>query len=116
MIIIWKLHSKELNVQNNKIKNDSNSGGKNSIIVNTRESNENTQNKIIKNDKYTNSNFYTKNENFWNYLVFKLSCKKKNNSFKKFEEFRKKIISEEHLIRNHLNIYNLIKITEKNEI
>ena len=25
-----------------------------------------------------------------------------------------KIISEEHLIKNHLNIYNILRVTEKN--
>ena len=33
--------------------------------------------------------------------------------FKIYENFRMKIISEEHIIRNHLNIYNLLKATEK---
>ena len=38
---------------------------------------------------------------------------KKKYLFKVYENFRIKIISEEHLIRNHLNIYNLLKVTEK---
>ena len=33
-----------------------------------------------------------------------------------YENFRIKIISEEHLIKNHLNIYNLLKVTEKKGI
>ena len=54
-----------------------------------------------------------KNNNFWNYLLFKIYCGKKNKNFKIYNDFRVKIISEEHLIRNHLNIYNLLRISEK---
>ena len=53
------------------------------------------------------------NRKFVNYLIFFFSCKNKNKYFKVYEDFRMKIISEEHLIRNHLNIYNLIKITQR---
>ena len=54
-----------------------------------------------------------KAKTFWNYIVFKFTCKKKNNYFNVYNKFRIRIISEEHLIRNHLNIYNLLKVTEK---
>ena len=50
---------------------------------------------------------------FWNYFCYRVSCKKKKKFFKIYENFRTKIISEEHLIRNHLNIYNLLKVTER---
>ena len=53
------------------------------------------------------------NRKFVNYLIFFFSCKNKNKYFKVYEDFRTKIISEEHLIRNHLNIYNLIKISQR---
>ena len=32
--------------------------------------------------------------------------------YKYYKDFRTKLISEEHIIRNHLNIYNLLKIAE----
>ena len=48
-----------------------------------------------------------------NYICFKISCERKENYFKIYENFRTKIISEEHLIRNHLNLYNILKVTEK---
>ncbi len=51
--------------------------------------------------------------NFWNFIVYKLSFGNKNNSFQKYEIFRKKIISEEHMIKNHLNVYNLLRVNEK---
>ena len=52
-------------------------------------------------------------KNFWNYLWYRLTFRKKNKYFKIYENFRIKIISEEHFMRNHLNIYNLMKLTEK---
>ena len=51
--------------------------------------------------------------NFFNYLIFLITCRKKKLYFNFYREFRMKIISEEHLIRNHLNIYNLLKVTER---
>ena len=54
-----------------------------------------------------------KEKYFWNYLWFKITCGKNQKYFRIYENFRTKIISEEHLIRNHLNIYNLLKVTEK---
>ena len=41
---------------------------------------------------------------------------KKNSRLKVYEDFRMKIISEEQLIKNHLNIYNLLKDSEIAEI
>ena len=56
-----------------------------------------------------------KNEenNFLNFLCYMITFKTQKRLFKVYENFRIKIISEEHLIRNHLNIYNLMKVTEK---
>ena len=51
--------------------------------------------------------------NFFYYLIFLITCKKKKNYFNYYREFRMKIISEEHLIRNHLNVYNLLRVTER---
>ena len=50
---------------------------------------------------------------FCNYILYKLTCGKKKDFFNIYKNFRIKIISEEHLIRNHLNIYNLLKVTER---
>ena len=69
--------------------------------------------------KDTNNNdkedveYKSKNNNFWNYLIYAITFKNRKKLFKVYEDFRIKIISEEHLIRNHLNIYNLMKVTEK---
>ena len=51
--------------------------------------------------------------NFLNYILFKITCEKRKSFFYVYQKFRTKIISEEHLIRNHLNIYNLLRITER---
>ena len=41
---------------------------------------------------------------------------KKKDYFNIYKNFRIKIISEEHLVRNHLNIYNLLKVTESKRL
>ena len=50
---------------------------------------------------------------FYKFLLYKLSCDKKNKYYNVYYNFRIKIISEEHFIRSHLNIYNLLKVNEK---
>ena len=54
-----------------------------------------------------------KEKNFCNFLLYKLSCRKTDNIFQIYQDFRIKMISEEHLIKNHLDIYNLLRVTEK---
>ena len=53
------------------------------------------------------------NNNFWNFILYKLSLDKNNTTFEIYQNFRIKIISEEHLIRNHLQVYNLMRVTER---
>ena len=62
------------------------------------------------------NNLFQKKFNFWYYRLYKLTCGKKKNYFKNFEEFRIKIISEENIIKNHLYIFNFIKMSEINSI
>ena len=52
-------------------------------------------------------------ENFLYFILYQITCNKKFTSFDVYKNFRKKIISEEHLIRNHLSVYNLLKYTER---
>ena len=89
---------------NDKAQNKSKLNKINNIDINKKKQNEEKEN--IKNEG-------NGKKNFWSFLLFKLSCEKKNTSFKIYKDFRVKIISENHLIRNHLNIYNLLKISEK---
>ena len=76
-----------------------------SDIINNRE------NKEI-NSNYINNNSFKK-ISFLDYVKFSLG--KKNKNIKFYENFREKIISVENLVRNHLNINNLIKLNDKNK-
>ena len=69
----------------------------------------------VNSSKYRYINTIKKLEltNFLYYLIFLISFRKKKQYYNFYREFRMKIISEEHLIRNHLNIYNLLRVTEK---
>jgi len=91
---IFQTDDKDMNNKNKKEENK----------INEKNKNEGNKNKI---DKY-------KEKNLCSFFIYKISCgKKDNNNFKTYESFRTKIISEEHLIRNHLNIYNLLKVSKK---
>ena len=70
---------------------------------------------INKNDKkiLLRKNVINKKYNFCHFFLYKITFEKKNNFFKVYQDFRIKIISEEHLIRNHLNIYILLKVNER---
>ena len=108
------------NVKNIKINNNSQS---NNFIVSSDKIND----KINANIEINNNNNKIKYINFENkptlrrrithffdFLLYEISCcKKKKHYFKVYKDFRIKIISEEHLIRNHLDVYNLLKIAEK---
>ena len=69
----------------------------------------------IENNKKDNINKkdYKEEKNFFSFILFKLNCCNQTDTFKIYKDFRIKMISEEHLIKNHLNIYNLLRITEK---
>jgi len=53
---------------------------------------------------------------FLHYIFFKLTFEKKNNYFKVYENLRMRMLSEHHLIRNHLNIYTLLKVTKSKRL
>jgi len=106
------------NIKNSKILND-NSKSNNNILK------ENTQPSIDLNnikDHETRDNLFgkmdtrkmaEKKKNFCAFLIYKITCGKKYNYYDVYKDFRIRIISEEHLIKNHLNIYNLLKVTER---
>ena len=108
---------KNKNIKNSKIDNNLSKSNNNICIASTDNINSNQNHidtKKIKNlNKFNNRAEREKEKNFCGFLFFKLSCAKKENIFKIYNEFRKKMISEEHLIKNHLNIYNLLKVTER---
>ena len=110
----------ETNLNNNIEKNEINNIMTNN---NLNSENEKTREEIEDNNQYANKDT-TRNENdiqrkkfnFWNYFVYKICCGKKNSKLKIYEDFRMKIISEEQVIKNHLNLYNLLKESEITEM
>jgi hypothetical protein len=70
--------------------------------------------KIINHNENENKQIKKEKINFCSYFKYKIACNKNNNYIKLLEIFRKKIISEEHLIKNHLNVHSLLKINEIN--
>jgi hypothetical protein len=68
--------------------------------------------KIVKKQSII-ENFNKSMNTFWKFILFKCSIKKRKNNFDIYQNFRIKILSEEHLIRNHLNIYILLRLNKK---
>ena len=52
-------------------------------------------------------------KNFFDFILYRCTCGKKVNNFEVYNNFRTKIISEEYLVKSHLNIYSLLKVTKK---
>ena len=72
---------------------------------------------INENENDTESVFNDKNKefHFCSFLIYKLTFHKKFKKYKIYSNFRKKIISEEQLIKNHIITYNLINATNLNK-
>ena len=115
-------HSKKKNKTENDI--DINNISKSNNKFNTNIKDQDTADKLnIKSlENYNNNKLKEKDrerdqnereKTFFNYILYKITCGKKKQFFNTYQKFRIKIISEEHLIRNHLNIYNLMKATER---
>ena len=58
-------------------------------------------------------NFHKLNFNFYDYMYYNLKCGKNKVDLKIYNDFRTKIISEESIIKNYLNIYFLLKINQE---
>ena len=50
----------------------------------------------------------SKEFNFCRYLKYLICCKRKNRTLRFYERFRIKIISEENIINNYFDVYNLL--------
>ena len=105
----------DMNIPTSEIKTTSNNNDDaciNDTISNKYKNNE-TQ-IVCKDDEIKTLYYYLfkKKFNFWHYRCYKMTCGKKYNYFKEYENFRIKIISEENIIKNHLNICNLLKVNE----
>ena len=111
-----ELNSKGSINKNSVNKNENDISKTNYCINNVENINDKNKSNLNNNediDSKENSKSYNKSKNFWDFLCYKITCRKKGKYFIFYEKFRIKIISEEHIIRNHLNIYNLLKVTEK---
>ena len=121
----------ELNLNNNKLNKNVNN---NSLPVNTIIENYKRQNssKNYNDSKSISLSMRKKNskmiseirskeelilqplakQNFsWhNYFFYIITCKLKNPKIRYYEYFRKKVISEENLIQNYINIFKLLKV------
>ena len=112
------------NIRNEKIinKKDLNISKNKNHTFNNDEINKSVEklNKLDKNKKEKNKEIFAfKNErkkNFLSYIFFKLTFEKKNRYFKTYEKLRMRILSEQHLIRNHLNVYTLLKVTKRKRL
>ena len=67
-------------------------------------------------NKIAINNSVKKGNNFFDFILLQLTCGKKNNKLKVYDRFRKRIISEEAFIKNHLNIFNLLTAKEKKKL
>ena len=119
--ILPKNNNKKKNIEkaNNYIIKDINKGeislskSKNDLVKNSDDLNkfnfsiQKTENK----DKIIAQKKEGKNK-FFDYIIFKLFCEKKYKKFKDYNNFRIKIISEENMIKNHLKIFNILKVLE----
>ena len=121
-------NNENLNKKMEKNKNDINISRSRNNFVNSSEELYHISNnhiKSIENKDKTNNNSNVNNKynkvtskiseekkTFYKYILFTLLCGKKYNWFGIYKNFRKKIISEEHLIKNYLIIYNLLKANE----
>ena len=106
----FKIESTKNNVSENKKDNVSKT---NNFCLNDNRETINF-NKVHKTEKIDDNKKDNKIiHNFWHFVLFKLSFEKKNISFKEYQTFRTKILSEEHLFRNHLTIYNLLRINQR---
>ena len=104
----------DLNCDTNESKISQNNN-KDDARVNDYNSNniKNNETQIISKEDELRIHYYTlfkKKFNFWYYCLYKFTCGKKCRYFKKYEDLRIKIISEENIIENHLNVLNLLKV------
>ena len=117
------IYNEKTNDKNEISKNSKNSknnisGSNNNCINPNGSKNLNNSNEVskINNNKDKDKTITIKENNqktFMHYFLFKITFGKKYNYFKIYNDFRIKILSEEHLVKNHLNTYNLLRNTVK---
>jgi len=122
-----KIINEKQNMKNNKIfnKTDSNISKTKNLTFNNDENDKSNvkMNEFNNKDNNTKKKLheiitlkFKKKKLFLHYIFFKLTFEKKNRHFKMYENLRKRMLSEQHLIRNHLNIYTLLKVTKSKRL
>ena len=81
--------------------------------------NVNDNNKSFEDEKYENKNneddkekskIMKQNFNWFKYMWYLISCCSNNKMIKHYENIRENLISEENIIQNYFDIYNLLHI------
>lgn len=78
--------------------------------VNKNESNENDKNKDNDSSSNENKQINKQNFNWFKYLLYLITWGRSDVKIAYYETFRAKLISEENIIQNYLDIYKLLKI------
>lgn len=63
-----------------------------------------------KKEEYENRPLEKQNLNWCNYLGYSICCKRSDNKLIYYEDFRAKLISEENIIQNYMDIYKILKM------
>ena len=98
---------KDLSIEEFSRKEDSESNHKNSYY-DERSSDTDRNRKSKKNKK--EKSYKKKKFNFCSYIGYKICCGKNDKMIKYYENIREKLISEENIIQNYLDIYELLKL------
>ena len=71
--------------------------------------------KIVNSDNNGNKKIdIIEKKNFWNFLIKKITCEKKNY-YLIYDKLRTYIMSEENILKNHLDVYSLLKMSDKQQ-
>jgi hypothetical protein len=98
------------NKSNKEINNQGDENFMNTNNTNIKLSNYNIDRNKIKSLVLSKENTLKRyHSTFCNFLLYRFSCDRINKYYNVYHTFRIKIISEEHFIRSHLMIYNLLK-------
>ena len=65
-----------------------------------------------KQNKIANEPNEKQNFNWFSYLKYMVLCGKNNPKISFYEDFRTKLISEENIIQNYIDIYNLLEVNK----
>ena len=112
-----KMKSNSLNIiisdDNSKNQKRSNYDSNTNFVYNKKEELKiNQEKERVKNNNQINEQKKEK-INFFKYLIYKISCKKKYENIQVYEEFREKIMSEEQLYQNYFYINELKLVNQE---